>query len=123
LHNAVHHGDTKVIQILLSAGADRDVRSKVLGTPKEYAISLSFTDAVAVLGGQDASNDAGAADCAAENTPHHGPDQPYRRFQGLRRGPAARDRIIADKNRAALKARDYENMVARVSRDREHVQP
>jgi hypothetical protein len=123
LHNAVHHGDTKVIQILLSAGADRDVRSKVLGTPKEYAISLSFTNAVNALKGQDASDDASAADCAAEGLPHRGSDQPDRRFLGLRRGPAARDRIIADKDRAALKARDIVNMVARASRAREHVQP
>jgi hypothetical protein len=123
LHIALHHGNTKFIQILLSAGADRDVRCKVLGTPKEYAISLSFTNAVVALGGHDTSDDAGAADCAAEVTLQDRLEQIYRRNRELRQGPADHDRIIACKERATLNARDIENSVAMASRGHERIQP
>jgi hypothetical protein len=67
LHIAVHHGDTRIIHLLLAAGADRDVQSKVLGTPKEYAASLNDDQTIQALNEQrtrNTSNDTSATDRA-----------------------------------------------------------
>jgi hypothetical protein len=75
LHIAVHHGDARTIQILLTAGAERDVRSKVLGTPKDYAILLKDTNAINALGGHDTSNDVSTTGYTTELTPDSGADR------------------------------------------------
>jgi ankyrin repeat protein len=67
LHIAVHHGDTRIIHLLLAARADRDVQSKVLGTPKEYAASLNDDQTIQALNEQrtrNTSNDTSATDRA-----------------------------------------------------------
>jgi hypothetical protein len=69
LHIAVHHGDTKIIRLLLAAGADRNVQCKVLGTPKEYAASLFDNRAIHALRERrtgTTSNDASVSGRATE---------------------------------------------------------
>jgi ankyrin repeat protein len=67
LHIAVHHGDTRIIHLLLAAGADTNVQSKSLRTPKEYAASLKDIRTLHALRERrtsDTSNDTSATDRA-----------------------------------------------------------
>jgi hypothetical protein len=59
LHIAVHQRNIRMIQVLLAAGADRNVKCKVLGTPREYAVFLKDGICMVALGGNITSNNFG----------------------------------------------------------------
>jgi hypothetical protein len=90
LHIAVHHGDTKIIQILLVAGADRDVRCKVLGTPREYAVFLKDMNAIAALEAYGTDNDADTVDYATWVAPYSESDRAQREVEVSRQKLAFR---------------------------------
>jgi hypothetical protein len=56
LHIAVQHGDTRIIHLLLAAGADRNIQCRDLGTPKEYAASLNDSRTIHALSERRTSN-------------------------------------------------------------------